>query len=44
MEKWVKAFDALDHHYPPEKCFHQIDAHVFFTLGKQPLNPVALIQ
>ena len=39
--KSLKGFDRLDHQYTPADYLHQIDAHMTFTLGEQPLNHLA---
>ena len=44
MNKSVKPFDGLDHQYTPEEYLQQIDAHIFFTMGEQPIDPVAYNQ
>ena len=41
MIKTVKPFDGLDHQYTPEEYLQQIDAHIIFTMGEQPIDPVA---
>ena len=41
MNRSVKTFGGLDHHYTPEEYVHQIDAHVIFTVREQPLDLVA---
>ena len=41
MNKNVKPFDGLDHHYTPEEHLQQIDAHIIFTMGEQPFDLVA---
>ena len=41
MNKSVTLFDGLDHQNTPDKELHQIDAHVIFTMGEQPLDPAA---
>ena len=40
----VKTFDVFDHQKTPQKFLEQIDAHMTFTIGKQPLDPVACLQ
>ena len=40
----VKHFDGHDHQYSSEKTLHQIDAHMIFFIGQQPLDSVALRQ
>ena len=40
-KKSVKTFDGLDHQYTPEKDLQQIDTHMIFTIGEQPLNLLA---
>ena len=44
INKLVKKFDGLDHQYIPEENIHQTDAHVVFTTGKLPLDPLAYNQ
>ena len=44
MNQFVKISDRLDCQYPPEEYLHQIDAHMIFTIGEQPLDPTAFIQ
>ena len=44
MNKSVKPFDGLDHQYTPEEYLQQIDAHIIFTMGEQPTDPVAFNQ
>ena len=44
MNKSVKPFDGLDHQYTPEEHLQQIDAHIIFTMGEQPTDPVAFNQ
>ena len=44
MNKTVKPFDGLDHQYTPEEYLQQIDAHIIFTMGEQPIDPVAYNQ
>ena len=44
MNKSVKPFDGLDHQYTPEEYLQQIDAHIIFTMGEQPIDPVAYNQ
>ena len=41
MNKSVKSFDEIDHQYTPEKYLYQIDGHMIFTVGEEPLDPVA---
>ena len=41
MNKSAKTFDGLGHQYTPEELSHQIEAHMIFTMGEQPLDPVA---
>ena len=40
MSKSVKTFDGLDHQYSSKEELHQIDAHMTFTMGEQPVDPV----
>ena len=42
--KTVKTFDGLNHQYAPEEYPYQVDAHMMFTMGEQPFDPVACIQ
>ena len=42
--KSVKTFDGFDHQYTPQEYLLQIDAHTIFTMGEQPLIPVAYNQ
>ena len=44
MNKSVKVFDGLDHHYTHEEYLHQIDPHMIFTVGEQPLDPIGYNQ
>ena len=39
MDKAVNTFRTLDHQNTPGKT-HQNIAHIIFTMGEQPLNPV----
>ena len=41
MNKSVKTFDELDHHYTPEQHLHQIDSYMIFTTEEHPLDLVA---
>ena len=42
VKKSVIFSDGLNHQYTPEKQLHQNDAHMIFTMGKQPLGLVAI--
>ena len=44
INKSFKTFDGLDHQYTPEEYLHQIDAHLIYTTGEQPLDPVSYNQ
>ena len=41
LNKSAKTFDGLDQQNSPEKHSHHIIADIIFTMGKQPLDPVA---
>ena len=40
MNKSLKTFDGLDHHYIPEEYLHQIDTHMIFTMREELLDSV----
>ena len=44
MNKSVNTFDGINHQNTPEEHLHQIDAHIIFTMGEQPLSPAAYNQ
>ena len=44
MKKSVKVFDQPDPQNTPEKDLHQIESHLNFTTGEQPLGHVAFNQ
>ena len=37
----VESFEGLNHLYTPGNCLYQIDAYMIFTMGEQPLGPIA---
>ena len=39
--KSVKTFDGFDLQYTAEEYLHQNDVHMIFTMGEQPIDPVA---
>ena len=40
----MKTFDGLEHHHTSGGNLHQIEAHLIFTWGEEPLDTVAFNQ